>query len=281
MVKNLGASERHTLEKIKQIDKILRQRTGIKLTDTMAQRIKSGLEKISHNESEEEYLIRVLSSEFNSAQAKELIDLITVNETYFFRNESHFKIMEEEVIPRLVEEKIDSPQKMINVWSAGCSTGEEPYSLAMLLKDKLPFGYKFKIYATDINMSVLKKAQAGVYGKNSIRNSLIEEYTQYFNRLDQDKIEIKKEIKNHVIFMYLNLKENIFLFGLDLIFFRNVFIYFDEDMKKEIISKIKKALKPGGYLFLGTGEGSSILKDEELEFKYINGGSYWRKRQKK
>lgn len=262
-----------------EIDMLIRTRMGIKLTEIMAYRLKNDLHSVVKDADMEAYLIRVLNSPYVTNELKELYSLITVNETYFFRDETHYDILEWVVIPVLISRKINDRNRVLNVWSAGCSSGEEPYSTAMTLQATLPFDFSYRIFATDIDKNALAKAQTGVYDRNSIRNNvLVSKHTKYFDIVDEQHVQVAADIKQKVTFMYANLKDNIFLSGLDIVFFRNVLIYFDDKMKSDMIKKINSILNPGGFLFLGVGEGGILMNHSNFEMHSELGGIYWQKK---
>lgn len=176
-----------------------------------------------------------------------IINYVTINETYFFR--------EEEQLNELIKSLHQLNKKHIRVWSAACSTGEEPYTLAMLLKEHLPADTVIDIVATDINQEVLEFAKKGVYSKNSLsfRRISAETRAQYFDERDQS-YEVKHQYKELVKFSPFNLvsPDKWFLMkDFDIIFCRNVLIYFDEETVKDVIERFYYALGQEGQLFLG------------------------------
>ncbi|MGM0607435.1 MAG: CheR family methyltransferase [Candidatus Muiribacteriota bacterium] len=208
-------------------------------------------------------------------EVKILLDLLTVNETSFFRNKNHFKALKETILPELFKKKPSMFTKKvnINIWSAGCSMGQEPYSIAMTFLEAVGLKSRqinFQVYATDISDTALATAKEGVYDKKRLQNIPGLSLKKYF--IDKgNKIEVKPEVKKLVTFMNTNLKTTTYLSGLDVIFCRNVMIYFDEKMREFAVKGFHKALNPGGYLFIGHSESLSKYKDF-FKFKVINGG---------
>lgn len=190
----------------------------------------------------------------NAAKEQDILfDTITTNETYFFREERQLKAFIEEIVPDVLSRK-DS----LRIWSAGCSSGEEAYTIAMLLNQH---GYfqktKINIYASDISQEALKKARKGIYREISFRNTPPELRKKYFTELENGTLKIHDSIKEKVSFGRLNLMDasRVCLLGyLDVIFCRNVIIYFDESAKKKVVEMMHDRLTPGGYLLLGHSE---------------------------
>ena len=195
------------------------------------------------------------------------IDLLTTNETYFFREEFQLKTFIEEVIPEIVRAKEGRSDKQLRIWSAGCSSGEEPYTLAMLLLDQqLPRGWNVEIIGTDICQRVLKIAREGIYGEHSFRAMSAEYRERFFTPVDQ-KWQIDDRVRSLVSISHLNLldRSRVRLLGqMDVIFCRNVIIYFDLDAKRRVIKTLRDSLNPEGYLMLGHSES---LMNISTDFK--------------
>lgn len=205
-----------------------------------------------------------------------LVELLTINETYFYREEKQLMIYQREILPSLA-----AKEDHIRIWSAGCSTGEEPYSLAILtLEAETGHFANVKIDATDINKKVLEIAKAGVYSKKSLafRKTPKEWLVRRFHE-SPNTYSIRDEIKAMVNFCHLNLLDKnlgVEQEKYDVIFCRNVLIYFDEATIKKVVTLFYQALKKGGYLFLGHAE--TITKfDIGFETMNSNGTFYYRK----
>lgn len=186
-----------------------------------------------------------------------VIDLLTTNETYFFREDFQLKTFTEEVVPELVQVKKPRDDRYLRIWSAGCSSGEEPYTLAMLLlENPLLKGWTLEVIGTDISQRVLKTAREGLFGQNSFRATDEKYLKRYFRPVGQ-KWQIDERVKELVTISHLNLfdKNRVTLLGeMDAIFCRNVIIYFDIEAKKRVIRSLFERLRPGGYLLLGHSE---------------------------
>jgi len=185
-----------------------------------------------------------------------LIELITINETYFFREENLLNEFQKAILPRYADR---TPENPLRIWSAACSTGEEPYTIMMLIEESALFGAEaVKIIASDINKRVLDKARSGIYKKNSLsfRRMPVGAYDKFFIDLEED-YKVKDSIRERIDFRYINLLDRNLINKIekvDIIFCRNVLIYFDINAIKKIINAFYDILNPGGYLFLGHAE---------------------------
>lgn len=212
----------------------------------------------------------------NPQEWDHLVELITNNETYFFREESQLNELSHVILPQFRD------KKCIRIWSAACSTGEEPYSLAMTIAESGIEPLKsVHIIATDINRKVLQIARRGWYPKNSLcfRRTPKEMLDRYFIPQD-DGFQIKGFIKDRIEFRYANLLNDQDLAPVekvDILFCRNVLIYFDSEATRRVIAKFDRLLNPGGYLFLGHAE---TLTGMNTNFETIHAHStfYYRKR---
>ncbi|ONI39280.1 chemotaxis protein CheR [Candidatus Epulonipiscium fishelsonii] len=178
---------------------------------------------------------------------EEFMSYLTINVSEFFRNPTQWDILEKEILPKFVQNK-----RAINVWSAACSTGDEPYSLVMLLM-KYFSPDKIKILATDIDIDILKQAKLGVYPDKQILNLPAQFKSKYFKK-DKDKFIIDNSIKRCVEFKQHNLLSDPYPKNMDLIVCRNVLIYFTEKAKSSIYYKFSQALSDDGVLFVGSTE---------------------------
>ncbi|MDR3457867.1 MAG: protein-glutamate O-methyltransferase CheR [Verrucomicrobiae bacterium] len=188
------------------------------------------------------------------------IDALTTNETLFFRDFHPFEALRRSILPELLAKRASA--RRLTIWSAAASTGQEPYSLAMLLLEHFPqlADWTVSILATDLSPTVLKVAQAGKYSQFEVNRGLPASYLiKYFTK-QGDKWCVKDEVKSMVEFRPLNLIQTWPIMPpLDLVFIRNVMIYFDVETKKTILKKIRTCLLPHGYLFLGTAETTTNL----------------------
>ena len=207
----------------------------------------------------------------------QIYDLVTTNETYFFREPAQLTAFVEEIIPDILLRK---PVRKVRIWSAGCSSGEEPYSIAMLLQEA---GFYrdavFEIFASDINQSVLAKARRGHYRENAFRATDPALRERYFARETDGSWRISDNIRNRVSFGRLNLYDEprVSLLGhVDIIFCRNVIIYFDEASKRVVVGSFYKRLVEGGYLLLGHSE-SLISLSTQFKLRHLKNDMVYQK----
>ncbi|MFB5083653.1 CheR family methyltransferase [Symbiobacterium thermophilum] len=191
------------------------------------------------------------------ARVKEFQDFLTINVSEWLRNPDKFEELQQVILPELLKRN-----PVLRIWSAGCSNGAEPYSVAMLLDEIDPFG-RHQIWATDLDAEILKVARAGVYQEKDIRNVSPERRAKYFTPVEEG-FRVVDRLKARVRFEQHNLLSDPFPKDFDLILCRNVVIYFTEEAKDELYRKFHAALKPGGILFVGGTE--SLLKARELGF---------------
>jgi chemotaxis protein methyltransferase CheR len=185
-----------------------------------------------------------------------LIDNLTTNETYFFRESPQLRAFSEEILPEL--RRTNADRKVLRIWSAGCSTGEESYTIAMLLLESGDWwrDWQVDILGSDINQRVLHTARKGVYKKNAHRVTSPEMLARYFIEENGD-YRITDNVKELVSFSYVNLLDpykTSLITNMDIIFCRNVIIYFDKEAKKKVIESFYQKLREGGYLLLGHSE---------------------------
>lgn len=190
---------------------------------------------------------------------EEFVTYLTINVSEFYRNVDQWKLLEIEVLPYLFEKF----GKSVKVWSAACSTGDEPYSLVMLLAKFLPMN-KIKIIATDIDKQILAKAKAGLYNAKSLAGLPPEYKSKYFTKIDDKTYQIADSVKACVEFKQQNLLKDEYPTQCDLIVCRNVLIYFTEEAKDEIYRKFNKSLKNEAILFVGSTE--QIIQPQALGF---------------
>ena len=190
-------------------------------------------------------------------ELSDIMDVLTTNETYFFREAFQLKAFTDEILPELMAEKEKRGERSLRIWSAGCSTGEEPYTIAMLLLELgCCKGWRVEIIGTDISHRVLQHARKAVYGKSAFR-ATDDAYIGRFFQAQDGSFKIADEVKELVTISHLNLfdQNRLALFGkMDVIFCRNVIIYFDQIAKKKVIEVFYRALREGGHLLLGHSE---------------------------
>ncbi|MEN6462737.1 MAG: protein-glutamate O-methyltransferase CheR [Syntrophomonas sp.] len=191
---------------------------------------------------------------------RKFIEHLTINVSEFFRNSNHWTVLEKEIIPELL-----AGHSQIKVWSAGCSTGEEPYSLAMLFKEKFA-GRVDKIIATDIDNEVLEKAAIGLYTEKAAQ-TIPEYFRKKYLVREGEYYRINDTIKKMVQFKQHDLLKDVYTHDFDLILCRNVVIYFTEDTKQKLYRRFAEALRTRGVIFIGSTE--QIFQAKELGLKSI------------
>ena len=203
-----------------------------------------------------------------------LLDALATNLTSFFREPQHFHFMAQKMLPELEARLKPRGSRRLRIWSAACSSGEEPYTIAMVVMSKNSYfgaGGDFKILATDLSTKVLQIAKQGVYGPERVKDIPPQALQKYFRRFDSGSGErmyqVTEEMRQAIAFKRFNLMDHLPFKGpLDLIFCRNVMIYFDRETISALVDKFYKILGPGGYLFIGHSESLSGLKHS---FKYV------------
>ena len=230
--------------------------SGIFITDTKKYLVENRLSRILQEKSLkcfEDYL-KLIKFSSNGNELTRLFDAVTTNETYFFREPQQLSVFSESILPEIVGQKKGS--KVVKIWSAACSTGEEPYTLTMMLLEKRLSPNQFEIVASDLSQGVLDSARKGLFNSYSVRNVPEPYLKKYFSVNDQSHV-LNDDIKKSVKFMKMNLidsKAMKTLRGMDIIFCRNVLIYFDAKAKQRVVSHLYDSLNPGGYLFIGSSE---------------------------
>ena len=234
---------------------LLHRRAGIVLTADKTYLIESRLAPLARKEglASIEDLLQVIRSRRDERLITQMVDVMTTNETFFFRDKTPFELMKETVLPKLMEAR---PPKL-RIWCAASSTGQEPYSLAMMLQESpsLLRGTPVEIFASDISDRVLEKAKAGLYSQFEVQRGLpIQLMMKYFRQKD-DLWQVSDKIRSMVTFKKHNLMDDPSAFGrFDVVFCRIVLIYFDPPTKGQVLERISKVMNPEGFLFLGAAE---------------------------
>jgi len=223
---------------------------------------------LQHGFSDYGSYLNKLFSDSTGTEMNQIINYLTTNYSYFMREWDHFNYFKTTVLPEIQNRISDHD---LRVWSAGCSTGEEPYTLAMLMNDffnKQKNFWDTKVLATDISLKALDKAVKGAYDLEALEKVPAVWKTTYFEKGNENEWQIKKSLKEEVIFRRFNLMDQVFPFKkqFHVIFCRNVMIYFDSKTKKDLIRKFYQATEPGGYLFIGQSES---IDRNDTDYKYI------------
>jgi len=238
---------------------------------------------------------RLLISQQGRQELSLLLENLTVNETSFFRNKAQLDLFQRDVLEDLLHRKQSRRDYSLRIWSAGCSTGQEPYTLAMLVADALAYYYlrnplpfeaplpkplipnpwKVEILASDISYSVLRAAQHGSYSDHQMSTVDYSYRLRYFDRMG-DRYVVKKSVKELVHFDFHNLKTEYLPQRNDIIFCRNVMMYFDEAEQKRLVEKFYRCLNPNGFLFVGHAESLLGLTDH-FQMVHRNSGTAYQR----
>jgi chemotaxis protein methyltransferase CheR len=221
---------------------------------------------------------RLLKLGGNDEEMNHLITSLTTNETYFFRYLPQLESFVEEALPLICQQKNENKETHLRIWSAGCSSGEEPYTLSILLREHLKDFEKWdiKLIATDVDDRILDKAKEGIYSKRSIKDTPPEILERYFT-CKESKYQINEEIKNGVDFITLNLMDRNAMREMrefDIVFCRNVLIYFDDTARRQVVNSIYDCLVPGGFIFLGHSESVGKISATYKLVKFKKSLSY-------
>lgn len=214
-----------------------------------------------------EYLEHLTTWGNRDAELRLLLNEITIGETYMFRHPTQLDALRNVILPQILQVKGLISLKRLRFWCAGCSTGEEPHTLAMFLleqKDKLLAGWTWDILATDLNDNSLEIARAGIYGEYALRNTSELLRRKYFKDVGDKKLQANDLLKSQIRFDRLNLSDDskmLFQKGMDIIFCCNVLIYFDLASKRRVVQHFYSSLLPGGHLFLGHAESLFQVDD--------------------
>lgn len=217
-----------------------------------------------------------------NAEMRLLLNEITIGETYMFRHPTQLEALRNLILPQILQVKGLISLKRLRFWCAGCSTGEEPLTLAMFLleeKDKLLAGWTWDILATDLNDNSLEIARAGVYGDYALRNTSEALRKKYFKEVGNQKLQAGDLLKSQVRFDRVNLSDDskmLFQKGIDVIFCCNVLIYFDLASKRRVVQHFYSNLLPGGYLFLGHAESLFQVNDAFHLVHFVGATGYWK-----
>jgi chemotaxis protein methyltransferase CheR len=229
-----------------------------------------------------DYWDQLTAQPSRDGELRQLLNEITIGETCLFRSQPQLDALRKVILPEIVGEKNKQITKRLRIWSAGCSTGEESYTLAMNMleeRDRLLQGWTVEILATDLNDRSVETAKAGIYGDYALRNTTDYFKRKYFSILDERKLQVNAEVKKLITFSRLNLQDDsrmLFMKGMDLVFCCNVLIYFDGASKSKVINHFFSNLNFGGYFFLGTSESLMKLNDQFHLIHFPGTIAYWK-----
>ena len=268
-----------TDEDLRHLSALVYKHAGIVLDDQKRSLIVNRLQKdvVAHGFSSfHEYYEKILEDK-SGHMLSHLIDRISTNFTYFWRESDHFVYLKKVVLPEITKKLERKGSHDLRIWCAAASTGEEPYTIVMMLKEFLGFRaheWKHDILATDISSTALEKARKGVYHKDSIEK-LPRELRKYFRQVSDDYVEVREEIRRQVLYRRFNLMNKVYPFKgrFQVIFCRNVLIYFDPQTRAQLADRFYQVMEPGGYLFLGHTE---TMGRNNPHFRYVQPAVYQR-----
>ncbi|MEM6664807.1 MAG: protein-glutamate O-methyltransferase [Pseudomonadota bacterium] len=245
-----------TPENFKHLAQLLKLKSGLIVTEDKQYLIETRLTPVARRAglSNLDDLVVALRKPGATALVNTVVDAMTTNETFFFRDKTPFDLLENTILPELRDKRTG---RRLRIWCAAASTGQEPYSIAMVLKEQAAkmAGWTYDILGTDISPSVLEKARKASYSQFEVQRGLpIQLLLKYFTQVG-DSWNLNADIKQMVHYKPLNLLDNLMALGkFDIVFCRNVLIYFDRDTKAEILSRVAKQMAPDAYLVLGAAE---------------------------
>ncbi|WP_430459843.1 CheR family methyltransferase [Thalassolituus sp. LLYu03] len=257
MIKDMSVDEYNRFRQM------LERNSGILLGEGKEYLVTSRLRRLMERDSLNSISDLMSAMERNRTLMESVVDAMTTNETLWFRDDHPYRIFREKLLPEMAAQR-----RAVKIWSAACSTGQEPYSLSIEIEEfrkknpgQLMTGER--ILATDISPSSLAQAKEGVYQQLAIRRGMNDQHLKnYFDTVDDDRWRINNQIKSRVDFRQQNLQQSFSLLGkFDIIFCRNVLIYFSADLKYDILKRMHGSLNPGGYLMLGASEAMNNLSE--------------------
>ncbi|WP_421708943.1 CheR family methyltransferase [Algihabitans sp.] len=239
------------------LSSLLRNRSGLILSDEKAYLLESRLGPVArkHGLTTVDEIASQLRSRPSSPLELDVVEAMTTNESFFFRDTRPFDQFKEIVLPQLLEARKSS--RSLRIWSAACSSGQEPYTLAMILKEQAAklSGWRVEIVATDLSTAILEKAKEGIYSQFEVQRGLpINLLMKYFKQTG-DRWQISQDLRGMIDYRMFNLLESPASLGrFDIVFLRNVLIYFDQPTKTQVLERVAKQMPSDGYLYLGGAE---------------------------
>jgi len=248
-----------------QVGKLITERYGIKMPPDKKIMFQARLQKRLHDlniQSFDEYVSMLFDNGKTTPEFELLADFISTNKTEFFREKDHFQQLSELALPACLKNIKFSFREKLEIWSAGCSSGQEAYSIAIQVEEFIRTSgirFNYSVLATDISQRMLKQAKEAIYPMAQVDGMPMELKKRYLlksKNKEENKIRITKEIRGKIAVAYLNLMNNEYPFKLrfDIIFLRNTLIYFEPQTQAQVLARVLDCLKPGGYLFIGHSE---------------------------
>jgi chemotaxis protein methyltransferase CheR len=255
-----GAGHGLTDHELSEIRMLIEERTGIHFDESrerfLSTRVREHMHERGYTRVNE--LLRAVRK--TNVEYDSLLERMLTQETSFFRYPAVYEAFEKRVLPEIHVSKFWKNPRTLRVWSAGCSTGEEPYSIAITIADSLSFAdaWNVEILATDVGKLALKNAEKGIYSGRSLASVNEKQLAAHFTQVE-NKFHVKPRLKKMISFAPMNLASPVYVGRMDLIFCMNVLIYFTEERRRALVQRFYEALEPGGYLFLGHSESISKM----------------------
>jgi chemotaxis protein methyltransferase CheR len=255
-----GAGHGLTDHELSEIRMLIEERTGIHFDESrerfLSARVREHMHERGYTRVNE--LLRAVRK--TNVEYDSLLERMLTQETSFFRYPAVFEAFEKRVLPEIHVSKFWKNPRTLRVWSAGCSTGEEPYSIAITIADSLSFAdaWNVEILATDVGKLALKAGEKGIYSGRSLGSVSEKQLDAHFTKVE-NKFHVKPRLKKMISFAPMNLAAPVYVGRMDLIFCMNVLIYFTEERRRGLVQRFYEALEPGGYLFLGHSESISKM----------------------
>jgi len=255
-----GAGHGLSEHELSEIRMLIEERTGIHFDDSRERFFSTRVREHLHAKGYERGTDLLRAIRKTNVEYESLLERLLTQETTFFRYPAVFEAFEKRVLPELHVKKFWRNPRTLRVWSAGCSTGEEAYSIAITIVDSLSFAdaWNVEILATDVGRQALKHAERAVYAGRSIASVNAKQLANHFSKVDGG-YQVKPRIRKLVSFAQINLASPVYVGRMDLIFCMNVLIYFSEERRRAMVQRFFDALEPGGYLFLGHSESISKM----------------------
>ncbi len=263
------------MEDISFIINLMKERTGVIYSHEKSYVITTKLYPlvIKHKFKDAGDLINEVKRNVNKALVNEVIDSLLINETFFFRDKYPYEALERNILPDMF--KNEPNKKMVRVLCAACSTGQEPYSLAMYFIGQKNYNFNYQVVGIDISNTALEKARSGAYNKFEIQRGLTPKLIEKFFTNNEDSWIINNDVKQHVSFYQYNILQNLSALGkFDIIFCRNVLIYFDGPSRNKIINNLLAVMNPSSTLILGGTENLALINNPLLKKITIFNGIY-------
>ena len=258
----------------RKISDLVYERAGINLHDGKKQLVQARLGKIIRKEGLggfRQYYDEIVNDS-TGQRLVQLLDTLTTNHTYFYRESDHLKWLSGTILPEVIQLNQKEGGSEVRIWSAGCSSGEEPYTIAIHLMNSgvLPSRFRLKILATDLSTKVIQDARKGIYKAEKLQKIPARIMHRYFRRLRTENggyYQVRQQVRELITFRKLNLLDSFpFRRQFDVVFCRNVMIYFDKQIQQKVVDKMYRTVKTGGYFVVGHSESLSGVSHQ---FKYI------------